>query len=251
MSRKTAFFGIILEPKEQSIHTTNRWWKLPTLSCFRRYVVNSYDINIEKNDGQLPVMVNQVMSILQTKGLINLACTAPCTILGTKSRWPGASKIVNCLENNAGFWNGGRFQLRSCLRKCFNGNWWSTTNAHRWPTTKMTDGWIILMKFTWQQKQLHQCHQNAGHLKITTTLHISAINLSAAFSWTIFTPPCPGWFFHYTNYTFKEAIFQPTKPHWNFHRFLPQGLDLVLKCFTQTSMVTPRLGFCRPCISHN
>lgn len=105
------FFGIILEPKEQSIHTTKRWWKLPTHSSFRRYVVNSYDINIKKSDClfQLPVVVNQVMSILQTKGSINLACTAPCTMLGTKSRWPGASKIVNCLENNAGFWNGGGF----------------------------------------------------------------------------------------------------------------------------------------------
>ena len=45
---KQPFFGIILEPKEQSIHTTKRWWKLPTHSSFRRYVVNSYDINIKK-----------------------------------------------------------------------------------------------------------------------------------------------------------------------------------------------------------
>lgn len=36
--------------------------------------------------------------LTSTTKIATSACTAPCTMLGTKSRWPGASKMVNCLD---------------------------------------------------------------------------------------------------------------------------------------------------------
>ena len=100
MSGKSAvlsLFGIILEPNKQSINTKNLWWTLPTLSSRCRYFVDSYQ-NIFKN--WWFVLTSSCGEAGDVDPLNNLACTAPCTMLGTKSRWPGASKIVNCLENN-------------------------------------------------------------------------------------------------------------------------------------------------------
>ena len=34
--------------------------------------------------------------LTSTTKIATSACTAPCTMLGTKSRWPGTSKMVNC-----------------------------------------------------------------------------------------------------------------------------------------------------------
>lgn len=128
------FFGIILEPKEQSIHTTNRWWKLPTHSSFRRYIVNSYDIHTYKKEW-LSVSTSscgEPSDVYPSNERLNQS-GLHCTMHHVGHEIPMARRIQDSELPGKQCWllKWGMFPLRSCLRRCFNGNWWSTTNAHK------------------------------------------------------------------------------------------------------------------------